>query len=122
MLRILFHLALTLLLIWAMSVYLPEYFILTGGWKGLLIVSALILVLNVIVTPVLNILLTPLRLLAGLLAILIANAVFLWVAVWVVSSLSISGVALQIRAGWMGWLVCAIVLGLGKWLMRLVLR
>ena len=121
-LRILLRFLLTVLLVWAMTVYLPEYFVITGGLKAFVIIGALITLMNMIVTPILELLVLPLRLLASLLAIIIVNGAFVWLTVWIVGAMEPTLVTLEIQGGIAGWIVVAIALGLGKWLMRISLK
>ena len=119
---ILLRFLLTTLLIWAMVSYLPEYLVVTGGWRGLITVAALITLMNLVVAPLLNLMVFPLKLFATILAIVVANAVFLWLTVWVVAHMEPSIVTMNIKGGIPGWILMAIILGLGKWLMNVILK
>ena len=119
--RLLIRFALTILLVWAMATYLDEYLLITGGWRAYIVIAALITLMNIVVTPVLNLAMFPLKLFATILAIIVANGFFLWLTVWIVAMMDPAVVLMEIE-GIGGWIVIAGVLGLAKWLMRLTLK
>lgn len=120
--RILLRFLLTILLIWAMATYMPSYIGVTGGWKAWVIIAALITLMNLLVTPVLEIIVLPLRFFATILAIILVNGLFLWLTMKIVGMMEPSLVTMEIRGGILGWVVVALVLGLGKWLMKVMLK
>ncbi len=62
--RLILRFALTILLIWAMATFLDEYFFVVGGWRAYMIIAALITLMNIVVTPILTVILLPLKLFA----------------------------------------------------------
>lgn len=121
-LRLFIRFVLTIALVWAMATYLDEYFFVTGGWTAYVIIGALITLMNIVIGPLLNLMLFPLKLFATILAIILANAIFLWLTVWVVGRMEPSLVTLQIDGGIGGWAIVAIALGLAKWLMKITFK
>ena len=120
--RLLLRFALTLLLVWAMAVYLGQYFVMTGGWKAYVIVASLITLMNFIVRPVLNLITLPLKLFATMLAVIVTNGIFLWITQWVVSHMNPELVTLTIDGGIPGWIVVILTFGVAKWLMKVILK
>ncbi len=121
-LKILLRFLLTIVLVWAMATYLDQYFFLTGGWKAWIIIAALITLMNLLVRPLLDLAIAPLKLLATLLAMIIVNGVFLWITVWIAAHMDPKLVMLDIQGGIGGWIVVMSILGVAKWLMKLVIR
>jgi putative membrane protein len=121
-LRLIAQFALTILLVWAMTVYLPAYIVIGGGWAAIVIVAALITIMNVVIRPVLNLLTLPLKLFATVLAIIVVNGAFVWLVMQVIGRMDPALISVRIEQGITGWIVVALVLGLGHWLLRLVLR
>ena len=79
LLRTIIRAILNTLLIFALATYLPQYIGAAGGWASLFIVGGVVTLLNILVRPLLNIVTFPLRLLTTLVAIILVNAVFLWI-------------------------------------------
>ena len=121
-LRIALRFFLTSVLVWAMATYMDQYFFVTGGWKAYVIIAALITLMNLFVTPLLNVIMFPLRLFATIVAIVLVNGIFLWLTVWTVDHMDRSLVTLDILGGLGGWIVVMFVLGLAKWLMSVSLK
>lgn len=119
--RIAIKFLLNSLLVWGMNMYLPEYLAITGGFPATVILGALLTLLNLLIRPLLNLLVTPLKLFATLPAILLANGVFLWLIVAVVSRMDPRLITLEIK-GIVGWIVVALALGFANWAMKLILR
>ncbi len=113
-LRILFSTILTILLVWAMSALIPQYFLITGGWAALVIVGCLVTLLNLIARPVLHILTFPLKLFATLLALILSNAAFVWLVVRITSQMDPSLVQLRIADGFLSWMIVAAILGIAN--------
>jgi len=114
--------ALNVTLVWVLARYLDEYFQLTGGLGAYVVVGSLITLMNLIVRPVLEILLLPLKLFATLLAIVILHAAFVQLTVMVVHKMDPGVVTLEIFGGLLGWVVVAGILGFGNWLLRAAFR
>ncbi len=121
-LRILFRFFLTLLLVWALSTYLDQYFFVTGGWKAYVIIAALLTLMNLLVRPVLDLIVLPLKFFATILAVILVNGLFLWLTVWIVDHMERTLVTLDILGGIGGWIVVMLVLGVAKWFMKVSLK
>ena len=121
-LRLLLRFLLTLILVWALATYVDQYFFVTGGWKAYVIIAALITLMNLVVTPLLNVIMLPLKLLATILTIVLVNGIFLWLTVWIVDHMDRSLVTLDILGGLGGWIIVIVTLGMAKWVMKMVLK
>ena len=120
--RLLIHFILSMLLVWGMTVYMSDYFFLAGGWMAVLLVGFIITMLNILVRPVLHLITLPLRLLATFLAFILANALFLWLTLWITDMFDSSIVILKIDHGIAGWILVSIVLGIGHGIIRFLTR
>lgn len=109
---------LTIGLLWGMVVYLPEYFVITGGIPALIILGALLTLMNIFILPVLNIISFPLKLLATLITIIALNLFFLWLLTVFAARLDPKFVVLSVKGGIDGWLIVSTVLGLGHWVLK----
>ena len=121
-LRISLRAVFNVLLVWGLTLYLPDYFFVQGGWPGYVIIGALLTLMNVIVRPLLDLVTMPLKLLATLVAFVLVNGVFLWATVLIASMMEPTLVALQIGGGIGGWIVVMLILGLANWLMKMALK
>ncbi len=122
LLRILLRFLLSIALVWALATYLDAYFFVTGGWKAFVIIAALLTLMNLLVRPILDLIVAPLRLLANLLAMILVNGIFLWLIVWIVDQMNPALVTLDIQGGIGGWIVVMLALGVAKWVMKLLIR
>lgn len=113
---------LTIALVWAMATYLDQYFDLTGGWRSIIIVGALLTLLNLLVRPVLSLLTLPLKLFATILAVIVVNGVFVWLVQMLVAKMDPAVVRLEIFGGVWGWVVVAATIGFANWVMKEILR
>lgn len=120
--RFLLRFALTIALVWALAVLLPDYVFISGGFVGILVVAGIMTILNILVRPILNAILLPLKLLINILAIIIVNTVFLWITYQIVYRLDPDVVTFEILGGFVGWLIVALAIGFGHWLMKLVVK
>ena len=116
--RILITAILSVLLVWGLQNYLGQYFVLTGGWAALITVGALLTLMNMLVRPVLDIVALPLKFFMTFLAIILANAAFLWIVLQITDRMDPSIVTLRIAGGLMGWIVISLILGLANWIMK----
>ncbi|MDD4628072.1 MAG: phage holin family protein [Candidatus Peribacteraceae bacterium] len=121
-LRITIKAVLNIFLVWLMATYLDQYFQLTGGWRAIIIIAALITLLNLIVRPVLAIITIPLRLFATILAVIIVNGLFVWFTQMMVEKMDPAIVQLEIFGGLWGWIVVAVILGFANWLEKEMLK
>lgn len=114
--------ALNVVLVWAMNMYLNQYFALEGGAAGAVIVGALITLLNMFFRPVLNVLLLPLKFFATIIAVIIVNGVFVYVVHLITMRMDSSLVSLTIYGGPWGWIVVAVCFGMANWVLKLVFK
>lgn len=113
---------LNIALVWVMATYLHQYFSLTGGIRAIIIVGALFTLLNLIVRPLLAILTLPLRLFAGIVAVIVVNGIFVWLVHLLVLKMDPAIVGLEIFGGVWGWIVVASAIGFANWVMKEILR
>ncbi len=78
--------------------------------------------MNLLVRPVLDLIVLPLKFFATIFAVILVNGLFLWLTVWIVGHMEASLVTLDILGGIGGWIVVMLTLGLAKWLMKASLR
>ncbi|MDO8468196.1 MAG: phage holin family protein [Candidatus Peribacter sp.] len=109
-------------LVWAMATYLDQYFALTGGWRAIVIVGALLTLLNLLVRPILAILTLPLKLFATILAVIVVNGLFVWLVHLLVLRMDPAIVGLDIFGGVWGWIVVAAAIGFANWVMKEIIR
>lgn len=121
-LRIFFQFVLTIVLLWAMNLYMGAYVAVTGGWAGLVIIGALLTLMNLFVRPLLNVITLPLKFFATVLAIILVNGGFLWLTLWITARMDSSIVTMEIRGGVMGWILVAVVLGIANAIMKEMLK
>lgn len=113
---------LTMALIWLMATYLPQYLGITGGIAAVIVTGALLTLLNLFVRPLLNIVTFPLKLFATIIAIILANAAFLWIVMWVTERMDPTLIQFQVRGGLVGWFVISLMLGTMNWVLKEVLH
>lgn len=120
------HLALyaigNILFVFLLDTFLSDYIMVLGGIMAYVTVGALLTLMNLFVRPLLALATLPLKLFATLLAIIIVNGVFLWLTEKIVAFMDPGIVFLEIRGGIGGWLVVAIILGIGNWIIRQISR
>lgn len=113
---LLIRFALTILLVWAMTQYLDQYFYVGGGWSAYTAVAALITLLNFLLRPLLNVILLPLKFFATFLAIVASNAFFLWVVREISLRFDPTVVTLDVR-GITGWILAGLAFGITNWVL-----
>jgi uncharacterized membrane protein YvlD (DUF360 family) len=86
------------------------------------IVGALISLMNMVVRPVMNLIVLPLRLFATIIAIILVNAIFLWITLKITMLMDPSLVILDIGEGIGGWITASLTLGFGNWVLHLIVR
>lgn len=121
-LRIAIKAALNIALVYAMDRYLPQYFSVFGGWAALVVIGALITLLNFVLRPVLDVLTLPLKLFATIIAAIVVNGVFLWLVYQITLRMDPGLIAMTITGGLTGWLVISVVLGIGNWMIRHIVK
>ena len=121
-LRITIKTILNITLIWVMATYLDQYFLVTGGWRAIVIVGVLITVLNIVVRPILAVLTLPLKLFATILAVIVVNGIFVYLVHLLVQRMDPTLVQLTIYGGVWGWIVVAVILGFGNWLIKEMMK
>jgi uncharacterized membrane protein YvlD (DUF360 family) len=121
-LRITLKAVLNIALVWVMATYLDQFFQLSGSWRAIIIVGALITLLNIFIRPVLEVITLPLKLFATLIAFIIVNGGIVQLTQMVTQRMDPADVQLEIFGGLWGWLVVATVFGFGNWLIRTILK
>ncbi|MDD4319030.1 MAG: phage holin family protein [Candidatus Peribacteraceae bacterium] len=120
--RIALRTVLNIVLVWALAAYLPQYLTIVGGIPAFVIIGALLTLLNILVRPLLDLVTLPLKLVATILAFVLANGVFLWLVNAVAQRMDPSLVVFRIERGLGGWIVLMLVFGLANWTMKVLLK
>lgn len=113
---------LTVLTLWCVTRFLPDYLVIDGGRAALPTVAALLMLLNLFARPILKVLTFPLKLFMTIVAIVIANALFLWILEKIAEKFDPSVAILTVHGGVGGWLVVALILGIANWVIHHVLK
>lgn len=113
---------LTIGLVYILSNFLDRIFFLQGGLAAYIIIGSLITLMNILVRPILNIVFFPFKLIFGLIGLIAANGLFLWLTEKIAERMDPSIVILTVDQGIGGWLLLALILGLANWVMKEVLR
>jgi putative membrane protein len=116
---ILIKFALNTLMVWVMSRYLEQYFVLQGGLQAIVVIGSLLTLMNLFVRPLLNILTLPLKLFGMILALVLVNGLFLAFTILITDRMDPAIVILEIHGGVAGWIAVAAILGIGNWMIRL---
>jgi uncharacterized membrane protein YvlD (DUF360 family) len=109
-------------LVWLLSVKFSQYFVLTGDFGSIVVIGSLLTLLNLFVRPFLNAITLPLRFFATLLALVIVNGIFLFATLRITGMMDPEVLTLSISGGIIGWIVVALVLGTGNWVMKLLIQ
>lgn len=120
--RIIVRFILTFGLVYLLSIKVDQYFSLTGGLKGYLIVASLLTLMNLIARPFLHIIFAPVHFLFGIVGTIAANCAFLWLTMNIAARFDPTLVTLSIRGGLIGFLLIALILGVANWLMKVLVR
>lgn len=120
--RLTLHAILNILLVALLNRLLPDSFFVSGGAPAFVIVGALISLMNIVVRPVLNIIALPLKLFATIIAIILVNAIFLWMTLQLTMLMDPSLVTLDIGGGIGGWITASLALGFGNWVLHLLVK
>jgi uncharacterized membrane protein YvlD (DUF360 family) len=121
-LKLLIRLLLTVVLVYLLSTFMDRTFFLSGGLIAYIIIGSLITLMNVIVRPLVNVIFFPFKLIFGLIGLIAANGLILWITEKIAEKMDPSLVVLQIDQGVGGWILLALILGLANWVMKEVLR
>jgi len=92
-----------------------------GNWMALPTVAALLMLLNMFARPVLKLLTLPLKLFMTIVAIVLVNGAFLWILERIAERFDPETATLLVQGGPGGWIVVALVLGLGNWVLHHIL-
>lgn len=120
--KIIVQYALTVLTLWLLVRFLPQYLAIEGSWAALPTVAALVLLLNIFARPVLKVLTLPLKLFMTLVAIILVNALFLWIVESIALRFDPSVAIVLVQGGLGGWVVIALLLGVANWIIHHILR
>lgn len=120
--KLIFLWILTIGLAYLLNNFLDRIFFLDGGLSAYVIIGSLITLMNIIVRPILNIVFFPFKLIFGLIGLIAANGLFLWLTEKIAERMDPSIVILTIDQGIGGWILLALILGLANWVMKEVLR
>ncbi len=110
--------ALTILALWLLVRFLPQYLVIDGSWAALPTVAALLMLLNIFARPVLKILTFPLKLFMTIVAIILANGLFLWLLESIAERFDPQTAVVLVQGGWGGWIVIALLLGIANWVIH----
>lgn len=120
--RLLLRLALTILLVYIMNTFLDRIFFVSGGFGAYIIIGSLLTLMNVIVRPLLHVILLPFKLFMGIIVLIAANGLFLWLTEMIAEKMDPELVVLHIDQGLLGWLLVAVILGMANWMFKAILR
>jgi putative membrane protein len=109
-------------LVLVMTIFLSDYVFLTGGLEGVLMVGAVLTILNATLRPILNLLTLPIKFIMYFAAVLISNAVFLWITREILLQVDPNIVVFEILGGMWGWIVVSLLLGAGNWILKHVMK
>ena len=108
-------------MVWLLNIFFVQYFEVIGGMPALIIIGALLTLMNVIARPIIHILTAPLAFFAGILAFILSNAAFLWLTLEIANRFDPNVVSVYLH-GWVGYVAAPIVLGIGNWIMKELVR
>lgn len=120
--RLALRAVLTMALVWLMAEYLPQYLGVAGGIAAIIVIGALLTLLNLFVRPILNVITFPLKLFATILAIILANAAFLWIVMRMTELMDPTMIRFEVRGGILGWVVVSLLLGIMNWVLKEILH
>lgn len=118
LLRIALRYGLTALTIYGLVQYTP-YLQITPLIQGILVAALIVALLNALVRPVLKLITTPIGWVAGALAIIIVNGVFIQLVSMIANALP-NLLTLEITGGLMGWVIVALGLGISNWIVKII--
>lgn len=121
-LKILLRALLTMGLVWFLSNFVDQYFVVHGGLTAYIVIGALLTLMNLFVRPILDAITLPLKLLATIIAIILVNGIFLFVTEEIALLFDPKLVAMDVTGGIGGFITVALILGFVNWLMKEFLR
>lgn len=121
-LKILLRTVANIVLVYVLATYLPQYFLMTGGFAAAVVVGILISFLNVLIRPVLSIVLLPFKLFASILFHIIVNGVILWLVENICLTIDPSLLTFTIPGGFLSWVVASLIFGFGNWIIKEIIH
>lgn len=120
--RIIWLALLNVLTVWALAHFLPEYLVIRGGAAAFVVAGVLLTLLNFIVRPILNLIAFPIKLLAGLVALIVVNGLFLWITLQVMQLADGRILSVHVTGGLVGWIVVSLALGAANWIAKMATK
>lgn len=120
--RLLLSAILSTVLVWALATYFSSIFVLQGGIFAMIVVGSLLTLMNIVVRPLLDLLTLPLKLFATILAVILANGIFLYIVTRITEMMDPSLVRLSIGGGVLGWVELALIVGFAHWVVKELLK
>lgn len=120
--RLIVQYVLTILLLVAITQLLPQYLRIEGSLAAIPTVAALLLLLNLFARPILKIITLPFRLFMTVVAVILVNGAFLWLLESIAERFDPATAVLVVEGGTTGWIVVALLLGLGNWILHHILK
>lgn len=109
-------------LVWVLINFFGDFFVLSNNTKSIIVVGLIFTILNLVARPILNLLTLPLRLFATVIAVVIVNGVFVYLTHRIVDILQLPDVTLSIQGEAVGFLTVALILGVGNWVVKAVMK
>jgi len=119
--RLVLQYALTILLLWLLLRIMPQYLVIQGSPMALPTVAALLMLLNIFARPILKLLALPLKLFMTIIAIVLVNGIFLWILTKIAERFDPATAIVLVEGGIGGWIVVALALGIGNWVLHHIL-
>lgn len=88
----------------------------------MIVVGSLLTLMNIVVRPLLDLLTLPLKLFATILAVILANGIFLYIVTRITEMMDPSLVRLSIGGGVLGWVELALIVGFAHWVVKELLK
>jgi uncharacterized membrane protein YvlD (DUF360 family) len=115
--RLLLRSILTIALVAAMDRWLTTFSV-VGGLRAYITIGALLTLLNAFVRPFLHLITFPLHILSTLIAVLLVNAVFLYITQQIAEMFDPTVAQMIISGSVRGWFTVAATIGIANWLMK----
>jgi len=120
--RLAFRVFINVAVVLFLQTYFGSFFVLQGGYQGIAITALIFAILNMLVAPVLHVLSLPIKMLAWIIAFTIVNAVVVWLTIWFITALNLTDVSLAIEGGFVGWIFVSVILGVGNWVVKAIVK